>query len=322
MLVKHEKYLDSYMPGDVYWGLGIENETYIEMSGGKAINADFINNRKRERYSVDYWSIYNKHLAEALAKYTLGDTIPLLMNAHSFTHTDRFGEATRTYTRSPQPNPKFCGTTLFEDLSGCEVFKEGYEKWWTFDGDTVEFITQKYYNAKMEDIVEELCEYKQRWLGALQLGLDGLNGKDELLERKVAFPEKNHGIAAFLTNRNNAGVFNNGTYHINITLPTYLDKDCQIADMPAFIKTHRAVARLFQWITPFLISRFGSGDVFSSVSAGFPKGSQRGCASRYVSVGTYDTCEMTPGKLLTVPYERVEQRWYEQRRSRKSRERS
>ena len=32
ILDKHRNYLQYYIPDDYYWGIGIENETYFEMS--------------------------------------------------------------------------------------------------------------------------------------------------------------------------------------------------------------------------------------------------------------------------------------------------
>ena len=324
---KHLRYGNMYRPGEIYWGLGIECETYIELKGGIEVSPNFVrSNRKRERYSVDYWTIYKSDTINTLLEEWIADksdtklTFPLLLNAHSLCKTDRFVEPATTYSKLPRPNPAFCGSSLLQDLSGVEpdVFGTdgGSNIWWTFDGDTIEFMTQDFYCAKMEDVVNELIMHKKKWLHAFQSGLKKIPSKDPLFEKTPAFPTKNYGLAVYLTNRNNIGIFNNGTYHFNLTLPTYLDKDGHIADKTEFKKRHQRLARLFQWFTPFLIARYGSGDVFGSISPyganKFPIGSQRLCASRFVSAGTYDTETMEPGKILTVPYCRVEGRWYEQ----------
>ena len=326
-LTKHKRYGDAYLPGDMYWGLGIENETYIELQGGSTHCAEFVkNNQKRERYSVDYWKIY-KNGAIPSAMNTWIDTLPLkgntviklplLLNGHTLTRTDRHGEPMTTYTKYPQPNPKYSGTSLFDDLCRVhpDVFRDGQDVWWTLDGDTVEFMTQNYYCAKMEDIIEELLLHKKRWITAFQSGLESLPDREHVLKRFPVFPSVNHGLAVYLTNRKNVGIFNNGTYHINITLPTLLDKDARIANMKLFEAQHRNAARLFQWITPFLIAKFGSGDVFARLAGSgnraFPAGSQRLCASRYASAGIYDTDKMETGKVLTKPYEHIDGRWYE-----------
>ena len=326
-LPKHERYMDSYLPGDTYWGLGIENETYIELKGRVWACAEFIkHHQKRERYSVNYWQLYKDGVVENVINEwieTLPEKeltqvrLPLLMNAHSFTKTDANLEAQTTYTKVSRPNTKFGGKTLLEELelTNRSVFKDGRDLWWTFDGDTVEFMTQNFYCAKMEDVLDELAAYKARWLAAVQHGLGTLEEKNAVFKRTVGFPEKNYGLAIFLTNRENTAIFNNGTYHINITLPTYLDKNAEIADMAGFTKRHCAVARLFQWMSPLLIAKFGSPDIFALLTKkrhnAYPIGSQRLCSSRYISVGTYDTNKMRAGKILTEPYVRQNGRWYE-----------
>ncbi len=326
-LPKHQRYLDRYLPGDMYWGLGVENETYVELKGRVWACAEFIkHNQKRERYSVNYWQLYKEGVVErtihewieTLPEKELTQVrLPLLMNAHSFTKTDAQLEPQTTYSKVPKPNPKFGGKTLLELLEPTNraVFAEGRDIWWTFDGDTVEFMTQNFYCAKMEDVLDELAAYKARWIAAVQHGLSVTEDKNAVFKRTVGFPEKNYGLALFLTNRENAAIFNNGTYHINITLPTYLDKDTEIADIDGFTKRHRAVARLFQWLSPCLIAKFGSPDIFGLLTkkrhVAYPIGSQRLCSSRYISVGTYDTNNMPRGKILTEPYARVAGRWYE-----------
>lgn len=319
-LAKHVRYGDAYAPGDTYWGIGVENETYVELRGGVITTAEFVEKHQvRERYSVDYWNIYRAGATDAViqawcASLPQGkDTdirLPLLMNAHSFTKCDRYGEHATLYTKTKERsvNPRFCGTTLLEELARVEpaVFQAGRDVWWTFDGDSIEFMTQAFYCAKLEDVVTELLEAKGRWIGALQRGLATLD-RELALQKTPAFVQKNHGLAVFLTNRRNVAIFNNGTYHFNLTLPTRLDKDARIANPAQFRTVHQNAARLFQWMSPFLVARFGAGDVFAtlgprnSASRAFPAGSQRLCASRYVSIGTYDTDTMPTGKLLTFP---------------------
>lgn len=326
-LPKHERYKDAYKPGDVYWGLGIENETYIELLGKAETVAEFVRrNQKRERYSVDYWTIYKpgavKHVLDAWIdglseKEKTVVKLPLLANGHTFEKCDRHGEHKTTYSKTPVPNPNYAGKSLYDELAehNPSVFRDGKDVWWTFDGDTVEFMTQNYYCATMEDVIEEYANYKRIWIEALQKGLDSLGeDRDIGLRRRVGYPSQNYGLAVYLTNRTNVGIFNNGTYHINISLPTLLDKHAQIADKERFAMQHRSAARMFQWLSPFLVAKYGSGDVFSNLggpNAQFPSGSQRLCASRFVSVGMYNTDAMEPGKIVLKDYARREGRWYE-----------
>ena len=44
---KHYKYKNSYKRDIVYWGLGIENEVYLEFEKSKKVKKDFLLNQKR-----------------------------------------------------------------------------------------------------------------------------------------------------------------------------------------------------------------------------------------------------------------------------------
>jgi hypothetical protein len=322
---KHDRYAEVHRPGDLFWGIGIENETYLEVEGGLQTTADILTKHGSERYSVAYWKQYKPGEVETVLQRYLSKlpggtntplTLPLLVNGHSLTKCDRMGEHKTTYAKVPHPNPSFLGKTLQEDLSGAvpEVFgSEAINRWWCYDGDTIEFMTQDYYCVTVEDVVKEFLEAKKRWLAGFQKGLQTIR-VERLLRGPIRWPTRNYGLAVFLTNRRNVAIFNNGTYHINLTAPTYLDKHGEIADWPAFQAMHQRVARLFQWISPFLVAKFGSPDPFAHMagtSPRFPTGSQRLAASRYVSVGTYDTKQMIRGKLLTKPVHEVQCRWWQ-----------
>jgi hypothetical protein len=47
---------------------------------------------------------------------------------------------------------------------------------------------------------------------------------------------ENHPFAIFVSNNENYSVFNNMTYHFNLTIPTELNKDGEIKDKVDFIK--------------------------------------------------------------------------------------
>jgi hypothetical protein len=321
---KHDHYQDQHVPDEIFWGIGIENETYIELTEGQFVAADFLlRNRGRERYSVDYWTTYKTGVAEQALQTWIrslprgSDTVlhlPILWNGHRLTRCDRHGEHRTTYTRVPVPNARFGGTTLAEDLAAIKpaVFGEPHP-WWCYDGDTVEFVTQRFRNTTIEVCLEELVALKTEWMSAFREGLQQLG-----LPHTPRWPLKNYGFAVFATNPRNVAIFNNGTYHINLTAPTRMDKDTQIADWGRFVAVHCAAARLFQWLSPLLVARYGSpdwgaaGGTEGKGSQGgtlgalrFPAGSQRIAASRYVSLGTYDTRTMRTGKILTEPREAV-----------------
>jgi hypothetical protein len=105
-------------------------------------------------------------------------------------------------------------------------------------------------------------------------------------------------------------MFNNGTYHINITLPTALgmkDKNRlpSILDYRKFKEDHRKFIRFIQWLEPFIVGVFGTSDPLSKVSPLYSKGSQRCAVSRYIGLCTYDTNAMPTGKFVTVPIKNV-----------------
>jgi hypothetical protein len=102
-------------------------------------------------------------------------------------------------------------------------------------------------------------------------------------------------------------MFNNGTIHVNVTLPTRLGWNREPLWWDDFVEKHRRLARLVQWLEPLWVACYGSGDPFATratkpeTRALFAAGSQRLAVSRYIGVGTYDTDTMPRGKILQVP---------------------
>jgi hypothetical protein len=102
-------------------------------------------------------------------------------------------------------------------------------------------------------------------------------------------------------------MFNNGTVHVNLTLPTRLDASGGIADMEDFRRRHQRAARYFQWFEPLLAVAYGAADPFASyVDEGsrFSPVSQRLAVSRYVGMCNYPTAAMPEGKILTYDVSR------------------
>jgi hypothetical protein len=67
---KHEKYKKKYGKNDLYWGLGIENEVYLEFEKREEISKKvFLENHKSERYSVNYYENYKTSLEIYLKKH-------------------------------------------------------------------------------------------------------------------------------------------------------------------------------------------------------------------------------------------------------------
>ncbi len=305
-LPKHAKYKQHYKPNDLYWGLGVEHETYLETSKLKQVTPNDLKNlNKRERYSVDYLTVYNKDQLYSAIDGLFNDVnvirVPILMNAHSFLKTDINGEHKTTYERIPKPNPSFNGKTIHEWLieENPDVFKEDYDKTYLFDGDTIEFVTQNYYKTTVMDVIHEITTIEKDFIRALNsLPREGIFRT--YAPFKIA--EKNYGFAAYLTNLKNNAMFNNGTIHINITLPTKLNSKSEIEDFDAFKKKHQKYARAIQWLSPLIIAKYGAHDPLSESPINgelYAAGSQRVAVSRYIGLGTYDTDEMEIGKVLT-----------------------
>lgn len=296
----------------IFWGLGIENELYLEFQKKHTANKlDLINNVKRERYSVDYYKSYNfEDYQDAITNYIaeISDcnvTIPILLNAHSFVKTDKNNEPKNRYTKLCEPNSKFCGETLIETLQKENPYFEiSKDREWLFDGDTVEFNTLAFYNAQLETVIEELSKHKAQFIYELNHTCKKIEYFPKYGELQLM--EQNHPFATYMTNFQQMSMFNNGTLHFNITLPSHLNEHGKIADMDTFISKHRKGIKIIQWMEPFLISMYGSPDPFSTIddypnAYKFSSASQRCAISRYIGVGIYDTDTMERGKCLTKP---------------------
>lgn len=311
---KHEKYFTSYKPGDTFWGIGIENETYFELPNQHKVLGKFIQEcHKRERYSVDYYETYLKNFFKQTVAKSISPTVeydlPVLINAHYLTRCDSEGNHITTYEDTPKSNPKFLGKTNIMLLKEADsYFEEEEGNSYCFDGDTIEFMTLNFYKTTVKNVVNELRNHKVEFLKRLN-ATNPAFCKGEILK----YPSKNYGFARMATNMNNVSIFNNGTYHFNFTLPTQLDAKGEIANHKNFVFRHKKAIRFIQFLEPFFIAKYGSGDILSKTSLGlrFPAGSQRCAASRYISVGTYNTenIEIPTGKLLHKERSILEKTW-------------
>jgi hypothetical protein len=277
---------------------------YLEFEGKVQVDKKkFLNSHKRERYSVDYYKNYiEEHVNCGFLYESFIDSIelPVLINSHSLTKTDKFNQSKTLYTKLCEPNPKFCGETLWELAMKNAYLADNFQKNFTFDGDTIEIITQNFYNTQHDSVIEEYKQIKKDFIGNL---------RSVFLENKVfpeygeiGFQKDNHQFALYLTNFHNIGIFNNGTLHFNITLPTKLSEDGYISDKTGFVNIHKNYIKLIQFMEPFFLAKFGSSDKFSMIPCEyaqlFSRCSQRCAVSRYIGIGTYDTDSMKTGKLL------------------------
>jgi len=303
---KHTRYLTKYQPNDYFWGIGIENETYLQFTKHFVHPTLGIHqNHKQERYSVNYYSGLNPEFKTHLQKlFPLNSShyeIPIYLNSHTLQKTDIYGNHQTTYEKEPKPNPEFTGQTLHELLFAYNptYFKENYKVKYTYDGDTIEFMTQNYYKCTIEDAIEELILEKKHFLKSIN---DAFKTLDIFPQYgALIYPKRNEPFVSFLTNTTNVAIFNNGTYHINLTLPTQLGSDSEPIDDELFVKSHQRLIRYIQFIEPFLIVKYGTPDPFSQVSTKYSAASQRCAVSRYIGIGTYDTDTMMTGKILTIP---------------------
>ena len=314
-LPKHKKYSSSYTRGDLYWGLGVEHETYIRSSQEKVFSS-FSNCMEPERYSVSYYKSYKEENLPIYLQTVIENTggklkVPILLNSHSFTHSDKFNTHMTTFEKDPKQNPKADTQCLFQWMkTQSKWFSQEYEKSFMWDGDSIEFMTQGFYKTNVKDVLAELQSAHSNFL----IHLNSLP-KQGLLAAyspfSLSFPE-NPPFASHLTNLKHITMFNNGTIHINITLPTRLSlwKRQKAADWNSFVDSHRKLARCIQWLEPLWIAAYGSSDPFSSFTEKASSASQRIAVSRYIGLGTFDTEGMPRGKILQIPNPSLS--WYEE----------
>jgi len=306
---KHNKYYHFYDNkkeiDKEYWGLGIENESYLMFEKLVKVNKDFIiNNHMRERYSVNYWDNFKKDIMNNELKNLANEIeLPVYLNGYLFQKTDYYGEPSKRYTKNGEPNPKFIGKTIDDYIrEKTQVVNNLFSKNMIYDGDTIEFITYDFYKTTVTNVLDELKLLKNKFLKEVNKLLVDNKPKDVsdnyIFNDKIIYPKFNYGFAKFLTNKDNVAICNNGTYHINITLPTNLNKKDEIENEETFRQEHSNAIRLIQWIEPFLIALYGSPDIMHILNKSYAGGSLRLMLSRYIGLGTYDSNKMIKGKML------------------------
>lgn len=304
-LEKHKKYKNKYGTSELFWGLGIEEETYFQFTKPIAVAAAIARTaHKAERYSVDYYRTYKPGYLDTLSCHFTDVSgffqLPLFFNAHSFTKMDLSGNHETTYEKIPQKNKNFHTPSFFQRLQIWKpaYFKEEYENSFTFDGDTIEFMTQNFYRTNVKATIQELLHYKKNFLENVNEYLieKGVFREKGLLE----YPRANPGWVVFHSNPSNILMFNNGTYHINITLPSLLDANAELLEPGLFRRQHQSAIRVYQWLEPLLIAEFGTSDPLHTYNPIYANASQRCAVSRYIGVGTFDSETMPEGKILQL----------------------
>jgi len=310
---KHCRYMNSYDDSyTFFWGLGVENESYLMMD--TLSHSDFKKLRlKNERYSVNYFNNFKSdEFIQAMKRlYTLQKlTYPVYINSHTFQKTDIHLEHRTLYDASSTPNPLFIESIHDILLRENDFYKMAYDTSFVFDGDSIEFITQDFYKATVASCVQELISTKQQFLDECSPFFKKWGWKS------VCFPDHNYGLATFLTtNKKNLAVCNNGTYHINMTLPTLL-KNGIIEDKNKFIDQHLQFVKCIQMVEPLIVACYGTPDVLSLAdnanSANYSMGSLRVTLSRYISLHTFDADHPVNGKILLLPKSNDPAYWYNQ----------
>jgi hypothetical protein len=296
-----EYYSSFYQKNDTYWGLGLECETYLVSNNSiERLGKEIQDNLKRERYSIDYLSTYKLEELSKILKQEFNDDklfyLPELLNAHSLTKMDKNDQHKTLYTKETILNPKFSGKSIFDEwIQYDQDISNMYMKNFLFDGDTIEFRTLKFYKVTVQDVLKEYKYSKNKFINNLNHFL--MHNNMWMHRLPITIPEFYPSLAVMATNPKNNVFFNNGTFHINITLPTKLDSNGKIEDLDNFIDIHHISIKYIQWIIPLLISCFGSPDILSLFGP-YSRGSLRMAISRYIGLGTYNPNKITPGKQM------------------------
>lgn len=296
-----------------YWGIGLENETYLQFEKSLVVSGAFIQDKIGcERYSIDYRKCYKSgSLTEVLeAAFDKNKTYPVsrMINSHSLDKLDiNFQHKTLAHTKPVVDNPEYLGKSILETFLEAQPYnirsmltqKNNPMGSVNFDGDSIEFVTKYFENRTIADSCDELKATKQ-------LFIDKIN-ESNVLKEKLNFPDYNIGLNMFMSNQENLVLFNNGTYHFHITLPV-LTENSRIIDYPGFDAMHSNAIYLLQWFEPFFIATLGSPDIMAAICANkninkqFALGSMRNAMSRYTGVGTFNKA-MAKGKILTYEVE-------------------
>jgi hypothetical protein len=294
-----------------YWGIGLENETYMQFEESMIVSGAFIQEKIGcERYSIDYRKCYKDEsygvpVASAFDK-NLTYKVSRMMNSHSLEKVDlNWKHRTIAGTDPVEDNPEYAGKSILENF----LETQPYNIWSmltqktnpmgsvNFDGDSIEFVTKYFENRTISDSCDELAATKK-------LFIDKLN-ESKVLDGKLSFPDYNIGFNIFMSNQENIVLFNNGTYHFHLTLPT-LTENSRIVDYADFEAKHANAIYLLQWFEPLFIATLGSPDIMQVISTKFglntkfAGGSMRNAMSRYTGVGTFHK-SMPKGKVLTYP---------------------
>jgi saccharopine dehydrogenase (NAD+, L-lysine-forming) len=307
--MKYMNVYDAITQPTLFWALGIENESYLMLNKLQLATTFRKLKPKRERYSVDYYKNFKADtLATMLERLcSLPNlTYPVYINSHTFQRTDTKLHHKTFYDTQATPNPVYTESIHERLLQECPFYQDVYDKSVVFDGDSIEFITQNFQNTTVLKCMEEFTQLKRQFRKEVFPFFEKWN------IGKVMYPDHNYGLVTFLTtNKSNLLVCNNGTIHINLTLPTIL-QDGNIVDRNRFAKEHLIAMEYIQVLEPLFVACYGTPDVFSILSSSYSIGSLRASMSRYISLQTFDTSTPVNGKLLVMDRPSCPSMWYNQ----------
>ncbi|MNJ83619.1 hypothetical protein D3C87_10410 [compost metagenome] len=292
-----------------YWGIGLENETYMQFEESLIVSGAFVQEKIGcERYSIDYRTCYKSGILANVLETAFDKNktykVSRMINSHSLDKLDLdYQHKTLATTKPPVDNPEYHGKSILEAFLETQPYniqsmltqKNNPMGSVNFDGDSIEFVTKYFENRTIPDSCDELKATKK-------LFIDKIN-ESSVLNGTLNFPSYNIGLNMFMSNQENLVLFNNGTYHFHITLPT-LTENSRIVDYPGFDKIHSNAIYLLQWFEPLFIATLGSPDIMGVISSKyhlnekFALGSMRNAMSRYTGVGTFNKT-MAKGKILT-----------------------
>ena len=226
-----------------YWGIGLENETYMQFEQPLIASGAFIQEQIGcERYSIDYRKCYQSE-SFRLPVETAFDRnkkykVSRMINSHSLDKIDlNWKHRTIAGTDPLEDNPEFSGKSILENFLETQPYniksmltqKTNPMGSVNFDGDSIEFVTKYFENRTISDSCDELAATKK-------LFIDKIN-ESAVLKEKLSFPEYNIGLNMFMSNQENIVLFNNGTYHFHLTLPT-LTENSRIVNYTEFDAIH------------------------------------------------------------------------------------
>ena len=142
-----------------YWGIGLENETYMQFEESLIVSGAFIQEKiGRERYSIDYRKCYKSgNLALVLESLDKDKKFKIsrMINSHSLEKLDiNYQHKTLAFTKPLIDNPEYLGKSILEvfledqpyNIQSMLTQKNNPMGSVNFDGDSIEFVTKYFEN--------------------------------------------------------------------------------------------------------------------------------------------------------------------------------